>query len=410
MSSYYITADRLFDGTGAAAIVRPTIKIIDGRIESVERGLLPPNTCSGERHDFAGCTILPGFIDTHVHLIFSAQTTREEIIAQVASESDEQLLNRALANARAALSVGLTTVRDCGGKNRIVQKARDLIRSGKAEGAEILSCGGPITTTTGHCHWLGLIADNYDQAGKAAERMLNEEADFLKIMATGGNMTASSDPMQAQYDADTLKLVADIGRKAGKHAAAHVLSQAALPGVVAANYRTIEHCDWRVEEFRYEFKPELARQIIDQDQYAGLTMAGLTRRAFVEAARNHPSPSVKRMDIRFACERQMIDFGVKYTIHTDAGVMLTPIDAFGIGLRSAVVELRLTPAEVLRAVTGTAAEALNLNDRGTLAAGKRADLVVVEGNPLQDLAALERVKAVMKSGRWFSAKSATSLQ
>jgi imidazolonepropionase-like amidohydrolase len=407
MTTFYITADRLFDGTGTSTIIRPIVKVVDGRIESIERGLLPPPTCNGERCDFAGCTILPGFIDTHVHLIFSGLPTREEIIAQVTGESDEQLLVRALGNARAALSAGLTTVRDCGGKNRLVQEARDRIRAGQAEGADILACGGPITTTTGHCHWLGLIADSYTEVGQAAERMLYEDADFLKIMATGGNMTASSDPMQAQYDADSLKLVADIGRKAGKHAAAHVLSRVALPDVIAANYRTVEHCDWRVEEFRYEFNPELARRMIDQQQYAGLTMSGLSRRAFVPEARTHPAPASKRLDIRFACERQMIEFGVKYTLHTDAGVMLTPIDQFAIGLRAAALELRLTPDEVLTAVTRTAAEALSLADRGIVVPGKRADLVIVAGNPLQDLAALGSVRAVMKEGKWYPIQRAS---
>jgi len=404
MSTAYVTADRIFDGTGTAAALRPTVKIVDGKIESVERGLLPPASCSGTRYDFPGCTIVPGFIDTHVHLIFSALTTREEIIAQVTGETDDQLLARALANARAALGSGLTTVRDCGGKNAIVQKVRDLIHSGAAEGADVLACGAPITTTTGHCHWLGLVANSHDEVRSAAERMLHEDADFLKIMATGGNMTASSDPMKAQYEPATLKLVADLGRAAGKHSAAHVLSRSALPGVVAANYRTIEHCDWRVEEFRYEFDPELARKIVDQQQYVGLTMSGLARRAFLPAARNHPSPAVKRLDIRFAAERQMLDFGVKYTLHTDAGVMLTPIDKFALGMRAAEVELRLTPAEVLIAITRTPAEALSLHDRGTLVAGKRADLVVVEGNPLQDLGALEKVAAVMKAGCWFASR------
>ena len=79
---------------------------------------------------------------------------------------------------------------------------------------------------------------------------------------------------------------------------------------------------------------------------------------------------------------------------------LTPIERFDIGLRSAVIELRLTPAEALRAATGTAAEAIGLSDRGTLARGKRADVVVVRGNPLEDLACLEHVEAVMKAGQW----------
>jgi imidazolonepropionase-like amidohydrolase len=390
-----ISADRLWDGTGAATRQRPLVRIAGDRIEQVGESPAP-----AAQH-FPGCTILPGVIDTHVHLVMSAQTTNEAIIAQVQGETDEQLLDRALANARAALHAGLTTVRDCGGRRTVIQQARDRIRRGEAEGPDVLSCGAPITTTTGHCHWLELIADAGEQVRAAAHRMLDEGADFLKVMATGGNMTASSNPMRAQYDAETLGEIAAIGRAAGKHAAAHVLSRAALPAVVAANYRTIEHCDWRVEEFRYEFDPELARRMIDQGQYAGLTMSGLARRAFLPEVKELGIGPVRRLDARFACERLMIDFGVRYTLHSDAGVRMTPIDRFDLGLRAAQVELRLTPAEILRAVTSTAAEALGLGDRGVLQPGRRADLIVVEGDPLTDLAAIGKVRAVMKAGRWY---------
>jgi imidazolonepropionase-like amidohydrolase len=400
MTTLILTADRLFDGSGTPALVRPTLRISGELVETAECGLLPPAGCSGERLDFPGCTILPGLIDTHVHLIFSALDTNEAIIEQVGRETDEELLARALANARAALHAGLTTVRDCGGKDRLVQRVRDRIRTGQAEGPDVLSCGAPITTRTGHCHWLGLVADSQDEVREAAERMLAEDADFLKIMATGGNMTAGSNPMRAQYDADTLRLVADLGRSAGKHTAAHVLSRAALPAAVAARVRTIEHCDWRVEEDRYEFDPELARRILDQGQYVGLTLSGIARRAFLPQVGKLNIGPVRRLDARFACERRMLDFGLPFTLHSDAGVRLTPIERFDIGLRSAVIELALTPAEALRACTGSAAEALHLTDRGTLTPGKRADLLIVRGNPLLDLACLSEVEAVMKAGQW----------
>jgi imidazolonepropionase-like amidohydrolase len=247
-----------------------------------------------------------------------------------------------------------------------------------------------------------------DQVRQAAMRMLAEDADFLKVMATGGNMTPSSDPMKAQYDAESLALIADLGREVGKHAAAHVLSQAALPGVVAARYRTIEHCDWRVEEFRYHFEPKLAKQIIDQEQYVGLTMSGLARRHFLPEVRDNPIGPVRRLDMRFACERQMLDFGVPYTLHSDAGVRLTPIERLDLGLQAAQIELKLTPAEILVAVTRTPAIALGLADRGTVQAGKRADLVVVEGDPLHDLACMERVRAVMKAGAWVAMNQSNS--
>jgi imidazolonepropionase-like amidohydrolase len=142
--------------------------------------------------------------------------------------------------------------------------------------------------------------------------------------------------------------------------------------------------------------------MIDQNQFAGLTMSGLARRAFLPQVRGLDIGPVKRLDARFVCERQMIDFGVRYTIHSDAGVRMCPIDRFDLGLQAAQVELKLTPGEILRAVTATAAEALNLTDRGVVAAGKRADLVVVDGDPLRDLSALGRVRAVFKAGRRIS--------
>ncbi len=401
MNQILLTADRLWDGTGAATLTRPTLRITNANIERVESNLLQPATCTGERFDFPGCTILPGLIDTHVHLVMSAQDTNEAIIAQVTGESEAQLLARIEANAQAALRAGLTTVRDCGGTRNHVQQIRDRIRSGATVGPDILACGGPITTSRGHCHWLGLIADSHDEVDRAAHRMLAEDADFLKVMATGGNMTASSDPMKAQYDGRALQSIVDIGRAANKHSAAHVLSRSALPDVVAARYRTIEHCDWRVEEWRYEFDPELARRIIDQNQYIGLTMSGLARRKFLPQVNTFDIGPVKRLDARFACERQMIDFGIRYTIHSDAGVRCCPIDQFAMGLRAAEAELKLTPGEILKAVTATAAEAIGLPDRGVLAAGKRADLIVVEGDPLRDLRCMEKVRAVMKAGTWY---------
>src|SRR5262245_39924692 len=242
MNPTVISAGRCFDGTGGPTLLRPLVEVAGDRIRSLRHGPEAPGPA--ERWDFPGCTILPGLIDTHVHLVFSAAPTNEAVIEQVERESDEELLARALENARAALRAGLTTVRDRGGRGRVTQEVRERIRKGDAPGPDVLSCGMPITTRTGHCHWLGLTADTQADVRRAAERMLSEDADFLKVMATGGNMTPGSDPMRAQYDADTLTRIADIGRAADKYTAAHVLSRAALPGVVAAQVRTVEHCDW----------------------------------------------------------------------------------------------------------------------------------------------------------------------
>src|SRR5262249_60641962 len=110
---------------------------------------------------------------------------------------------------------------------------------------------------------------------------------------------------------------------------------------------TIEHCNWRVEVDRYQFNPEAARRLIDQGQYVGLTMAGMTRRAILGRAVIDNPEAMCGLDERFASERQMIEFGVPFTLHSDAGVRWTPIDRFALGLRAAVVELCLSPAEAI---------------------------------------------------------------
>ena len=156
MMRLLVTADRLFDGTGSATVARPILHIAEDRIETVTRSGsatpspgLEPVPPAPERFDFPGCTILPGLIDTHVHLVMAALETNAAIIEQVGRESPEQPRARAETNACAALHAGLTTIRDCGGKGGIIQDLRDAIHRGEVEGPDILSCGMPITSARG---------------------------------------------------------------------------------------------------------------------------------------------------------------------------------------------------------------------------------------------------------------------
>src|SRR5262249_24692594 len=141
-------------------------------------------------------------------------------------------------------------------------------------------------------------------------------------------------------------------------------------------------------------------------------MSGIARRAFLPQVNRLNLPLVKRLDQRFACERRMIAHGLRYTLHSDAWVRLTPIERFDLALQTAVLELGLTPAEALRACTSTGAGAVGRPGRrgvgageragGVVAAGKRADLVVVEGNRLEDVSCVGQVRAVLQAGRWVS--------
>jgi imidazolonepropionase-like amidohydrolase len=394
-----ISADWLIDGTGSAAVRAPQVEIEGQTLARLQEAAGPVPVLVDRA--FPGCTILPGLIDAHVHLTFAALPTHAEVVQQVSTEADSTLLARAIGNAQAALRAGITTVRDCGDRGLVSLVVRDAIRQGIVVGPEVIASGMPITTTLGHLYYLGLVANTEGEVRAAAERMVAAGVDFVKIVATGGNMTPSSNRLKCQYDTPSLRAAVEVARKAGMHTAAHVLSRCAIPQCIETGVRTIEHCLWRVSEDRYEFDPEMARRMVANDQHVGFTMSAPTWRSVCPEMAGLDRALFFDLDSRFENERRTIAAGVKYLLHTDAGVRQTPFgSSLAIGVQAAARELELTPKEAIQAVTRNPAEALGLADRGVLLPGKRADLLIVEGNPLDDLAALRRVRAVMRGGVW----------
>jgi imidazolonepropionase-like amidohydrolase len=393
-----LTADWLIDGAGNAPLRSPVVVLRGERIAKINAAA---DASAPADRSFPGCTILPGLIDAHVHLTFAALATHDEVVRQVSSESESELTARAIGNAQAALKYGITTLRDCGGPHLSTIIVRDAIRRGSVLGPDILACGRPITTRKGHLHYIGLLADTEAEVRAAAERLLveHEKADFLKIVATGGNMTAGSNRFACQYDTASLRACVDVGRKHGVHTAAHVLSPCAIGPCIEAGVQTIEHCSWRVSEERHLFDPALARELVANGQYVGFTMTAPTWRKIVPAMAGIDKKLIGDLDERFETERRTIEAGAKYLLHTDAGVRQTPFGpSLALGAHAAVHELGLTPMEAIQAITRSAAAAIGLSDRGVLQAGKRADLIVVEGNPLNDMGALLRVRAVFLGG------------
>src|SRR5262245_48572203 len=180
-----IRAGRLIDGTATGGVQRDMAIFVDaGNISRVTPAdELPPDA---EVIDPSGSTVLPGLIDCHVHLIFSASNYA---LGDVLVDDDQQLLLRGVAAARRALRVGVTTVRDLGGRGGVTFRLRDAIDEGLIAGPRVLAAGSPITITGGHCHFLGLEADGEDGVRVAARSQLKAGANCLKIMSTGGHMT-----------------------------------------------------------------------------------------------------------------------------------------------------------------------------------------------------------------------------
>lgn len=380
------------------APVRDVLLTVQGEvITAIQMGAQPQEADVA----FAGCTLLPGLIDAHVHLCFSAASTHAEVVSRLVSESEAELLRRALANAQQALFWGITTLRDCGGCGRVPFLVRELIRSGQCAGPDVLVSGPPITTPRGHLHYIGVPAVSATEVENQAKGLLLEEgADFLKVIVTGGNMTPESDRLGCQFDVTEIHAAVRCAEQAGRYVAGHVLNREGLRRAVLAGVRTLEHCSWRIGAQQHAFDPRVAKWMREHGQVASLTMSAPTWRKVVPEVVEIDRHLFADLDDRFASERAMLDSGVGFILHTDAGVRQTP---FGVsliyGLRSAQLELGLSPLDCLRAVTSRAAAALGLTDRGRIQIGQRADLLVVAGQPWHDLAALHDVRAVWCAGR-----------
>lgn len=390
----------LVDGTGSAPLHQPVVVILDDSIQAVGRAEQVPlqGWPEAEVLDASDLCILPGLVDAHVHLVCSAG---DDPLSDLLRDDADALLLRATHNAQVALCAGITTLRDCGGPRRTVLSLRNAINAGIIMGPHILASGIPITITGGQSYWLGLEADTTEELLKAARTMAREGADFFKVMATGGAMTPGSNPRAPQYSTAELAVVVAEGQRLGKKVAVHVHGTAGIRNAVAAGVDTLEHCSWLAPvdglEFDEHLVGEIARRGIHVDPTLMTGYRALTNDQGLTA--DQQRPYALRQE-RLSCYRKMIRAGVKFLAGTDAGVAHIPPDSLAQNIALLVHELGISPMAAIQAATQRSAEALGLvAETGTIQPGKRADLILVEGNPTQDTDALRRVRWVVCNGR-----------
>lgn len=397
-----IMADRLVDGTGAAALDHPVLVIRGDRIEEISSRSSWDDEAAMDRIDrYEGATILPGLIDGHVHLALSAGASSEEVLAEYMDSDAMRLAAMATENARRCLVGGVTTVRDCGGPDTMIQSLRNAIQAGVTRGPRVLATGMPITTTAGHCHFFGLRADDAHEVRKAVRQLVQDDVDWIKVMATGGRMTRNSNILRAQYSTEELRAIVDEARRLERRVAAHVLSTEGIRNSVAAGVDTLEHCNWQDEHGAWSFDEDLLASMQAQGTHVSITIVGYMRDAYA-AWRQDPkgSPLSDLLAHRFAMEGEMFARGLNAFITSDAGV---PGSHFAELYRSVAVAVAwhgLDPLTAIAAVTSRAADALGIaREVGTLERGKRADLIVVDGDPASDIDDLGLPRVVYQGGK-----------
>jgi imidazolonepropionase-like amidohydrolase len=398
-----LRASQLIDGTGAPPRRDQEVRVEDGVIRAIGpigETAAPPGW---EVHEYPEATVLPGLIDAHVHLTFSAEETHEAVRERLAAESEAELLDRALANARAHLLGGVTSLRDTGGRGYVTLAAREAARRDPHRYPRMAVCGPAITTRQGHLFYLEGIAEGEEAVRAAARSVLAHGADFVKLCATGGIMTRESDPMAAQYTVAELHAAVAETECAGTLVAAHVLNREGLERCVAAGVRSIEHCLWQVRAGEFDFNADTAAVMRQGGVVAGLTFAAISQAGY-RAARGEGSgsdmgPWQAHLANRYEAERAMVASGVSFVVHSDAGVRQTPFGQFWVSVAAAALELRLSPLEAIRSVTASPAALLGWErEVGTLIPGKRADLLVVQGDPAVEVEALANVASVYRDG------------
>jgi imidazolonepropionase-like amidohydrolase len=392
-----VKAGTLVDGTGAAPRRGVQIYVRDGRIAEVGPGGDVPS--DAQVLDYSDRAVVPGLIDCHVHLSFSAGP---DPLADLLAEDDGTLLLHAAENARVALAAGITTVRDLGDRAGVVRVLRDGIARGVVPGPRILTAGSPITITGGHCHFLGLEADSKEDVRRVARRQIRDGVDCLKIMASGGRMTPGTNPKLPQYKVGPIRAAVEEARRAELTIAAHALSADSIRIATKAGVDTIEHCNWLARDDGLAFDESVAELMAERNVAFDPTLTPVQGSLSLDP---ESLSDVQKRAIAIRVEllavfRRMLELGVTLVAGTDAGTRRSTLDRLPGELKLYVDQLGLTPVAAIAAGTGTAAAKLGIGaEVGTIQPGRLADLTVVDGDPSVDIGVLGRARAVIQAGR-----------
>lgn len=336
-----------------------------------------------------GKFLSPGFIDCHVHLGLDASTHPMKNFA-ISTPVDSVL--RASVNASKMLRAGFTTIRDCGGVGDEIIKLRDSIYNDASDGPDIVSCGQAMLMTGGH--FTGAVIDGPIEALKAARRLLHEGADFLKFMATGGLGKPGEKPGVPELSVDEMKAAIDVGKAHEKKSAAHTHGTEGMFNAIEAGIDTLEHCTMLTEE--------VSEAIIKNDIYIIPTFAPYKIMTSLGVEAGLPDYMVESS--KYIYEEKVPRFkkayeaGVKIAYGTDAGSPLNPHEDIAVEVK-AMYEAGVSINDIMRSITINAADAVALGDHiGQVKEGYKANLVLLNSNPLSNLDAYEDIANVIVRG------------
>ncbi len=369
------------------------IIVEDKKIKEIVKDVDPIKYKDAERINLKGKYVLPGLINTHVHLFLDGSVN---IIASLHEDPGVKLL-KATNFAMDFLKAGITTVRDLGGVNYLDLSLRDAINKGIVDGPRYLVSGKPVVMTGGHGYFFAREADGPHEVRKAARENLKKGVDVLKFMATGGVLTPGVEPGSPQLTYEELKAGIEEAHKAGRKAAAHAQGNEGIKNALRAGIDSIEHGIF--------LDDEAISMMLDNGIYlvptlsAGYLIAEEGEEAGIPAYALEKAKRV--MDPYYKSFQMAYERGVKIAFGTDAG---TPLNFHGpVTLEmKLMIEHGMNIWDAIRSATICAAELLGMEKViGSIESGKFADIVGFDENPLDNLDTFTTPSFVMKDGDIF---------
>jgi imidazolonepropionase-like amidohydrolase len=381
-------ADVAFDGerrlTDGALVL-----VDDGRIVAVEPASAPaPDGC--EITHLPGTTLLPGLVDSHVHLCADSGPRALEQVPELTPAELTAVIDTA---ERQHLAAGVTAVRDLGDHHWAV------VERGTGEGPTVVAAGPPLTSPGGHCSSMGGETAGAEALRRAVRERAERGAEVVKIMASGGVMTPGTDLLACQFTLDEMRAVVAEAHDRGLAVTAHAHGLPAVELAVEAGVDGIEHCSCLTSDGP-RLPPGLGHRLAEAGTYVCPTLGrvpGVETPPHVQARLEAVGASYEDHLLHVAELRRA---GVRFVAGTDAGI--GPNKRHGLvpyGVAD-LVECGVPATDALAAATSVAARACGLARRtGRLAPGLDADLLLVDGDPLLDVSALQRPRLVVSRGR-----------
>jgi len=397
-SRVVVRAGKLLDVKTGKTFADQAIVIEGDKIVSVGAMAAVKSSAGDRVIDLSHATVLPGLTDAHTHLTMDPKNIG---YASLAVSVPREALTGAR-NARVTLEAGFTSVRNVGASAFTDVALRDAINAGEIPGPHMLVSGPALSITGGHCDNNLLpfeyhateegVADGIAQVQHKVRENIKYGADLIKVCATGGVLSKGDDPQASQYTLEEMKAIVADAHRLGRKVAAHAHGAQGILWASEAGVDSIEHGSYIDDAGIAEMKKNgtyLVPTLYLGDWF--LENAEKNRvpdfllfkaKAVVPAAR-------KNIAHAFAS-------GVKVAFGTDAAVYPHGLNAHEFAV---MVKLGLTPLQSIQAATINAADLLGWSDKiGTVEPGRWADIIAVDGDPLQDVTTLERVKFVMKGG------------